>query len=70
MLTVQTDSPELEDFDLAHPLLALDTLDQSFLREVFMSAHRRKTTVLNFASQENLLVTPIAQRALCVRQDD
>mgnify|MGYP000275787296 CR=1 FL=1 len=70
MLTVQTDSPELKDFDLAHPLLALDTLDQSFLSEVFMSAHKVKSSVWNFASQENILVAPIAQRSLRVRHDE
>lgn len=70
MLTVQTDSAELEDFDLAHPLLALDTLDQSFLSEVFMSAHQVKSSVWNFSSQENILVASIAQRSLFVRHDD
>lgn len=70
MLTVQTDSPELEDFDLSHPLLALDTLDQSFLREVFMPTHRIKTSLSNSASKENFLTSPEVQRSLCGREDD
>lgn len=47
MLRAQTDSPELSDLDLAHPLLALDTLDQSFLREVFRPAQRVEKTDLS-----------------------
>lgn len=52
MLTVQTDSPALEDFDLSHPLLVLDTLDQSFISEVFMPTHRIKTSLSDSASKE------------------
>lgn len=70
MLKVQTDSPELEDFDLSHPLLALDTLDQSFLREVFMPTHRIKTSVLNSASKEKLVTSPEVQRSVCRREDN
>lgn len=70
MLTVQTDSSALEDFDLSHPLLVLDTLDQSFLSEVFMPTHRIKTSLSDSASKVNFLTSPEVQRSLCGREDD